>query len=301
MKDELVKGIIDEQFEDAFKKAEKVTDKLFLAANRGREDLVRELLDLDKQFDINERTYRGETLLHLSAREENPDLVKLLLEKGADVNAQSNNKKTSLQLAVIAGNAETVGVLVDAGADMKVRSGFDRTPLHIAAQHGHLEIVKYFVSGQADINEKDAKGFTPLILSVRDNQIAVVEYLIKGPVKCEVDQFDQNGWTALMHATDRHHIGIVKVLESFGAKKDIQNDLQKELVEKHADRKKREAESKKEQKKTSMNKMPTNIPTSVHVVFAVITFFLFQAGRPEFAWGVIVFGAIFFGVFYRDN
>lgn len=41
-----------------------------------------------------------------------------------------------------------------------------------------------------------------------------------------------------------------------------------------------------------------NVPTSVSVVFAVTTYFLFQSGHGSLAWCVIVGGALAIGVVY---
>jgi ankyrin repeat protein len=108
---------------------------LFLAAKRGRVDMVRGLAELGA--DLNRVPEDdGLTLLHMSALDGHLDLVRcLILEFGADVN------KRGLRGA---------------------------TPLYCAAQNGHIDVVRYLVEKHgADVNQATHNGQTPLMVATR--------------------------------------------------------------------------------------------------------------------------------------
>ncbi|MYJ60601.1 MAG: hypothetical protein F4094_09080 [Synechococcus sp. SB0672_bin_6] len=63
------------------------------------------------------------TLLHSAAHNENPEIVKLVLDTGADIEARDSIGRTPLHDAVwFNKNSEVVKVLLDAGANMKAKT-----------------------------------------------------------------------------------------------------------------------------------------------------------------------------------
>jgi len=71
---------------------------------------------------INEKDIGDMTAIQLAISEDNPDIVKLLINAGADVNIGSTRLKfTPLHIAARRGNAELVNMLIDGGAVVNLR------------------------------------------------------------------------------------------------------------------------------------------------------------------------------------
>lgn len=96
----------------------------FPQADFAVEDLLhhRDLRDISellrKQPEMaNGRTMNGNSFLMVATDENNPELVKLLLEKGAQVDVMDRSGGTPLHVAGIRGFVEVAGLLLKAGAD----------------------------------------------------------------------------------------------------------------------------------------------------------------------------------------
>ncbi len=65
---------------------------------------------------VNQKNLGGATALHLACRENNFEIIKILVESGADVNAVDNEGWTPLMRAALAGNKDSINLLLDKGA-----------------------------------------------------------------------------------------------------------------------------------------------------------------------------------------
>ncbi len=65
---------------------------------------------------VNQKNFGGATALHLACRENNFDIVKILVDAGADVNASDNEGWTPLMRAALAGNRNSIDLLLNKGA-----------------------------------------------------------------------------------------------------------------------------------------------------------------------------------------
>jgi ankyrin repeat protein len=106
----------------------------------------------------------GENLLCIAAHDNQPELVRLLVEFGADINT-SGPFGNSLWCSVWGGNPETVALLLAQGVDLNAPGEFGWSPLHLAARKGYSDIMKLLIDAGADINQTDAAGLTALDLA----------------------------------------------------------------------------------------------------------------------------------------
>ncbi|PWW74723.1 ankyrin, partial [Tuber magnatum] len=104
------------------------------------------------------------TPLHLAARSQDPDLVKLLLEHGADVDAIDCNQRTPLgQVSLkLNGSPKIAKLLLDRGATVETSDWSGMTPLHAACQNGNVEIFRQLIEKGANVKAQDEIGETPL-------------------------------------------------------------------------------------------------------------------------------------------
>jgi ankyrin repeat protein len=155
-----------------------------LAADRGRLEAVRMLLD--RGADINEApAYRfGRTALQAATSSESPDmeLVQFLLEKGADVNATPavHGGITALQGAAISGDIMLAKLLLDKGADVNAAPSFieGRYAIEGAAEHGRLDTVQLLLNAGARGNVFHRTGFEYAIeLAEENGHFAIADVL----------------------------------------------------------------------------------------------------------------------------
>ncbi|KAL7137635.1 hypothetical protein ABFS83_10G106800 [Erythranthe nasuta] len=108
--------------------------------------------------------------LHSSACQNKVDSLKCLLDQeGAKkVNLEAKNAKgeTALHVAAKNGSNEAAKILLESGANVDARTNKSMTPLHLAVSYaqksGQNSIVKTLLEYKADCLAKDSKGMTPL-------------------------------------------------------------------------------------------------------------------------------------------
>ena len=126
-----------------------------------------------------------------TAKHDNTEVVKLLLEAGADPNVKfitqdkSFCNDTALIMATDCNNKRQVQLLLERGADPNIQSESDRpilngkTALMVASFKGHLEIVQLLLKVGADPNIKCEDGGTALTLAVCSGHRIIVNELLK--------------------------------------------------------------------------------------------------------------------------
>jgi ankyrin repeat protein len=144
---------------------------------------VRALLNQKGQnlkAEVNARGADGTTALHWMVRNDELDVVDLLLKAGADVKAADRYGVTPLALACANDNLAMVQKLLAAGADPNSADVAGETVLMSATRIGSLSILKTLVEHGAAVNTKEPSWqSTPLMVAVRENQPAAVKFLIE--------------------------------------------------------------------------------------------------------------------------
>ncbi|MGK7880185.1 MAG: ankyrin repeat domain-containing protein [Crocosphaera sp.] len=148
---------------------------LFEAANQGYTDVIKVLVN--SGIDVNLQVSGGYALRY-AAFSGHKKTVQQLIDLGANVNLKNDYHVTSLHEAVgmpINKNEQKdiVNILLSHGADVNVRDGDGWTPLFHEVNYGSLTdcnnrwcentgIVKLLIANGADVNFKDPHGMTPL-------------------------------------------------------------------------------------------------------------------------------------------
>jgi Ca-activated chloride channel family protein len=118
----------------------KERDALYQAAERGRADVVKQLLV--GGLDPNEEDKDGRTALMVAASKGQTETARVLLEGGADINARDNKGYTALMYAVQAGHTDIVKLLLEKGADPNLKGKDGKTALVLATEKGNADIVQ---------------------------------------------------------------------------------------------------------------------------------------------------------------
>jgi len=142
---------------------------------------------IEKGVDVNARTVKGNTALHLVAlseplqvemldangdihqlelppsfRETQARVAELLICKGAAINVRNEEGRTPLHEAAFAGEEAVTQVLLRHGADVDPLDHQQQTPLDLATANGKLAVVRLLLKYGASLSEEDSEGRTPL-------------------------------------------------------------------------------------------------------------------------------------------
>lgn len=127
--------------------------------DRGQREVVRLLLDAGAQPDLAE-TY-GTTPLMEAAGNDDPEIVKMLLEKKVDVNQKNEAKSTAL---LRTHSEDVVQLLLDAGADINAQDFLGNTLLMNVIQYYYppdrLDLMRLLLNRRANISLKNQEGHT---------------------------------------------------------------------------------------------------------------------------------------------
>lgn len=155
----------------------------------------------------------GDAPLATAIRNGQARLLERLLRAGADLNARTLRGTTALHLA--AGDAACTAVLLRAGADVQARDALGRTPLHRAVQKGQLDVARLLLKAGVDPNASDCDGQTPLHDAVRNGSLELVRLLLDHGAA--VDATGLYGETALHVAAQTGRQELVGLLLDAGA------------------------------------------------------------------------------------
>ncbi len=152
--------------------------RLIDAAKNQQPDLVRSLLN--QGVHVNEAARDGATALHWASHWDDLKEADLLIKAGANVNAATDLGVTPLALACINGSAGMVGNLLTAGANARAILSTGESALMTCARTGNLEAVKQLLDHGADVNAKESShGQTALMWAVAQRHADIVQALIE--------------------------------------------------------------------------------------------------------------------------
>jgi ankyrin repeat protein len=124
------------------------SDAFFQMLEEGNLCGLREFYSVVGSF-LGLRNHRGETPVHIACRQNNVEMLKILIEEGDAINQLESRLP---------------------------RHGF--TPLFVAASLGNLVIVKYLLEEfQVHVEREDYCGFNVLTTAIYNGQLEVVQYL----------------------------------------------------------------------------------------------------------------------------
>ncbi|HET6856333.1 MAG TPA: ankyrin repeat domain-containing protein [Streptomyces sp.] len=160
-------------------KATATPQDLFAEVYGGEDDAVVRLLRSGVPAEAaNEE---GETALYLSAVNDRPGMVRLLLAAGADPDRASGPEAGDLPLcgAAVGGHTEVVEALLAAGARPDLREQFGFTAMAWAVGQGHAGTVEALLEHGADPDLPGPGGEPPLVLATRRGSAETVRTLLR--------------------------------------------------------------------------------------------------------------------------
>ncbi|KJV54510.1 ankyrin repeat domain-containing protein [Orientia tsutsugamushi] len=148
------------------------------ASAEGNVERVKQILAQYNAGDIINALYGIGFDLHEAIRNDDINLVRLMLDSGADPNEQSVYGATPLHVAIWYNRVDIIYLLLDKNANINAQNKDGRTPLHVAACHGMNGIIMQILPNSvANINLQDDGGKTLLHFAARTGSKDLVEFL----------------------------------------------------------------------------------------------------------------------------
>ncbi|KAL1565953.1 Ankyrin repeat-containing protein itn1, variant 2 [Salvia divinorum] len=155
---------------------------LYIAAEKGFIDVMKELLPYSTREGIRMKNRSGFDPLHIAASRGHHDIVQMLLEHDPELsNTVGQSNATPLISAATKGHLAVVKeLLANDPESLEARKSNGKNALHFAARQGHADIVKALLEMDRHLARKtDKKGQTALHMAVKGVSSAVVRLLLQ--------------------------------------------------------------------------------------------------------------------------
>lgn len=185
------------------------------AAGKGSDDVIRTMLALTPQIDINMADKYGGTALHAASLSGHVSTVKLLLERGAMVDSLDVMKHTPLFRACEMGHRDVILTLIKGSAHVDLVDVDGHTALHWAALGGNAEVCQILMENGISPNVQDQAGRTPLQCAAYGGYITCMAVLMENNADPNIQ--DKEGRTALHWSCNNGYLDAVKLLLGYNA------------------------------------------------------------------------------------
>ncbi|XP_058528743.1 inversin isoform X1 [Ochotona princeps] len=185
------------------------------AAGKGSDDVLRTMLSLKSDIDINMTDKYGGTALHAAALSGHVSTVKLLLENNAQVDAVDVMKHTPLFRACEMGHKDVIQTLIKGGARVDLVDQDGHSLLHWAALGGNADVCQILIENKINPNVQDYAGRTPLQCAAYGGYINCMAVLMENNADPNIQ--DKEGRTALHWSCNNGYLDAIKLLLDFAA------------------------------------------------------------------------------------
>uniref|UniRef100_A0A915BNU5 Uncharacterized protein n=1 Tax=Parascaris univalens TaxID=6257 RepID=A0A915BNU5_PARUN len=170
------------------------------AAMFGCDASLRTMLNENPLLSRHERDNEGNTALHLAAKRDLPDTVKLLVSAGWDTECKNDRGESAFVTAAANGSANAMRALLSYGADVFALDKDDNSALHVASRSDDCrdalrELLAWLVESRF-INFRNNDGKTPLHIAAENCAVKCIRELLKNGADIRVR--DSRGWDCLM-------------------------------------------------------------------------------------------------------
>ncbi|CAG9984884.1 unnamed protein product [Clonostachys byssicola] len=202
---------------------------LHVAAYKGDLAFLRLLLNMKLPMGVDSPSFDGSTPLIIATGAGRLDSIRLLLDHGADVSIADYAGWTPLHWAVNRNRQHIVRLLVDCGADPTVESADGDTPLSIcpfSLEGKDLEdMEELLLAATRGWYERDTSrdSLKQLLSAARSGNLDSITSLFEKE-RVSVNSVDEDGYTALLFASEAGQDAAVKLLIELGAEIEAKNN-----------------------------------------------------------------------------
>lgn len=145
----------------------------------------------------NACTLKGDSLLHLAARRDSPELFLFLIEKQCSIHTKDAAKKTPLFFTVMH-SMEMTRMLLERSAEINAKDHNGQSPIFYAARYD-LASMQILLESGAEFNKRDTcHQQTPIYYAACYNSLLAVQLLVK--FKAAVNVVDRQHQTPLFYS-----------------------------------------------------------------------------------------------------
>ena len=191
-----------------------VLTPLHVACERGHVEVVRLLLPLLGQGDVDLSAWGGCAPLHDAAGHGHTSIVKCLLDAAADAELSDEGGWGALHYASSEGHTDTVAILLAGGAktDKSDRNGC--TPIHYAAGEGHTPVLNCLVEAGADVDQPALSGWTALHYAAQGGQYKTARALLNAGASRSI-YAQKGGQLPRAVAAEHGHLKVASLLKEY--------------------------------------------------------------------------------------
>lgn len=187
-------------------------ESLLKAASNG--DVAEIEAALSKGANINFADEKGNDALIISAMQDKPESVRILLKRGAKITC-TNTVLSAPEVAALMGHNEVLSVFFESGFPATWQGPNGRTLLHAAAE-GQEKIVRLLLDKGVPVDGYKRDIDTPLFQAVGTNDAEIVKMLLTAGA--DPNFKNKYGNCPLTLALTEHRDDIAKNLAAYGAK-----------------------------------------------------------------------------------
>jgi len=157
------------------------------------------------------------TALHYAAEYGHGDVADTLISGHADLSASDYKGRSPAMLAAAKGHYSVLSTLLtkcskNENCKFDQRDDNGKTALHYAAENGQVQVIQ-LLCNRIPVHTQDNGGMTALMLAAARGHGDVISKLISSCQAMDSPPVDENGMCAGMHAANRGHEAIFKILE----------------------------------------------------------------------------------------
>ncbi|XP_070760393.1 ankyrin repeat and death domain-containing protein 1B [Enoplosus armatus] len=157
---------------------------------------------------------RGDTPLHLAARNDHLDAIQLLLQNFDTRDEVNVDGETALYQAADNGQEGCVLTLLEAGCDPNILTTAKCSALHPVSERGDTSLVQLLLEYKAHTDFKNQHLEAPLHLAVKNSHIPVIHSLLTAG--CNINVTNKRSQTAMHLAAELARVEVVEMLLKAG-------------------------------------------------------------------------------------
>lgn len=161
---------------DVIFKYDKILLKISMDCKFFTEDLQKFIIELiNRGTNINDFEI---TPIVFACKNNNIELVNLLIQFGANVNRSDDLNISPIIYACKNNNIELTKLLIKSGADVNHSDNTNSTALIYASQFDNIELVKLLINAGAKIEVSNNKRINPITMAFSEKRFDIYEYLV---------------------------------------------------------------------------------------------------------------------------
>ncbi|XP_050503029.1 uncharacterized protein LOC126882247 [Diabrotica virgifera virgifera] len=183
---------------------------IHLAAGQADTTILQQILDSSPQM-INNKNKNGQNALYCAVQAQNIAAANILIKlEDMEIDcADTKNGNSPFSISVLNRCKKIMTILYRHGANINHSNKKGLSPLHLAVIKKNKKLLKLLINWNADVNTIREYNISPLMDAAK-RQVALVKILINNDAN--IQNIDQNGWTALHHAVKSNNKKVVTLL-----------------------------------------------------------------------------------------